>query len=142
MKIPSMDTIINKGRTTARKVEQYATRENLRAAKKEVNESLHNAAKDFKNSKIGKWIIGKVNAFTEIAKPYIDGFKQKITDNKFVKGVKEFATEKFNKITEKNYIKKGIDWVKDKYNKVVENPTIKGAINSVKNFFKPNDKVA
>ena len=98
-----MDTIINKGRTTARKVEQYATRENLRAAKKEVNESLHNAAKDFKNSKIGKWIIGKVNAFTEIAKPYIDGFKQKITDNKFVKGVKEFATEKFNKITEKNY---------------------------------------
>ena len=77
-----MDTIINKGRTTARKVEQYATRENLRAAKKEVNESLHNAAKDFKNSNIGKWIIGKVNAFTEIAKPYIDGFKQKITDIK------------------------------------------------------------
>lgn len=137
-----MDTIINKGRASARKVEQYATRENLQAAKKEVNESLHNAAKDFKNSKIGKWIIGKVNAFSEKAKPYIDGFKQKITDNKLVKDVKEFTTEKFNKLTENNYIKKGIDWVKDKYNKVVENPTIKGAINAVKNFFKPNNKVA
>lgn len=137
-----MDTIINKGRTTARKVEQYATRENLRAAKKEVNESLHNAAKDFKNSKIGQWIIGKVNAFTEMAKPYIDGFKQKITDNKLFKNAKDFAIEKYNKVAENNYLKKGIDWVKDKYNKVVENPTIKGAINSVKNFFKPNNKVA
>lgn len=141
MKIPSMDTIINKGRTTVNKVRQYATRENYTTAKKEINNSLNNVAKDFKNSPIGKWVIKKVNAFSNIAKPYIDNFKNKITDNKLIKDIKDFSTEKYKNITENNYINKGINWIKDTYNNITEKPVIKNTISSIKNFFKQNKDV-